>query len=154
MSDALARRTAALLLSLLGENAGYGSLLAGMLILGVGIGLFYSSITTAAVTALDAARAGLAGGIIYMFQIAGGSVGLGLNTTVFTARDNSAGNCVQANGKACEYFNPFTTTPIEGVHYVKGPDFGKPRTATTFVGTSQGDFQLPRTFLMSFGVKF
>ncbi len=78
-----------LLLSLIGEAADYGSLVVGMLILGVGIGLFYSSITTAAVTALDAARAGLAGGIVYMFQIAGGSVGLGLNTTVFTSRSNS-----------------------------------------------------------------
>jgi hypothetical protein len=47
--------------------------------------LFYSSITTASVTALDASRAGLAGGIVYMFQIAGGSVGLGLNTTIFTS---------------------------------------------------------------------
>jgi EmrB/QacA subfamily drug resistance transporter len=74
-----------LLLSLLGRDAGYGSLVPGMVILGIGIGLFYSSITTAAVTALDAARAALAGGIVYMFQIAGGSVGLGLNTTVFTS---------------------------------------------------------------------
>ncbi len=56
-----------------------------MLVLGIGIGLFYSSITTASVTALDPARAGLAGGIVYMFQIAGGSVGLGLNTTIFTS---------------------------------------------------------------------
>ena len=40
--------------------------------------------TTAAVTALDAARSSLAGGIVYMFQIAGGAVGLGLSTTIFT----------------------------------------------------------------------
>jgi EmrB/QacA subfamily drug resistance transporter len=77
-------------LSLLGEDAGYGSLVVGMLVLGVGIGLFYSSITTAAVTALDSARAALAGGVVYMFQIAGGSIGLGLNTTVFTAGSQSA----------------------------------------------------------------
>ncbi len=75
-----------LLLSLLGEDSGYGGLVAGMLVLGVGLGLFYSSITTAGVTALDASRAGLAGGIVYMFQIAGGSIGLGLNTTVFISR--------------------------------------------------------------------
>jgi hypothetical protein len=61
-----------------------------MLVLGVGIGLFYSSITTASVTALDSSRAGLAGGIVYMFQIAGGSIGLGLNTTIFTS--TSKGN--------------------------------------------------------------
>jgi EmrB/QacA subfamily drug resistance transporter len=74
-----------LLLSLTGRNSGYGGLVAGMLVLGVGIGLFYSSITTASVTALDSSRAGLAGGIVYMFQIAGGSIGLGLNTTIFTS---------------------------------------------------------------------
>jgi EmrB/QacA subfamily drug resistance transporter len=78
-----------LLLSLIGKDADYGSLVIGMVIVGVGIGLFYSSITTAAVTALDASRAALAGGIVYMFQIAGGSVGLGLNTTVFTSRSQA-----------------------------------------------------------------
>jgi hypothetical protein len=78
-----------LLLSLVSRNSGYGGLVVGMLVLGVGIGLFYSSITTASVTALDASRAGLAGGIVYMFQIAGGSVGLGLNTTIFTSSSKS-----------------------------------------------------------------
>ncbi len=77
------------LLSLIGADSGYGELVAGMLVLGVGMGLFYSSITTAGVTALDASRAGLAGGIIYMFQIAGGSIGLGLNTTIFTSAATS-----------------------------------------------------------------
>jgi hypothetical protein len=73
-----------LLLSLVGRNSGYGGLVAGMLVLGVGIGLFYSSMT-----ALDSSRAGLAGGIVYMFQIAGGSIGLGLNTTIFTSTSKS-----------------------------------------------------------------
>ena len=77
------------LLSFVGRNADYGGLVVGMLVLGVGIGLFYSSITTAGVTALDASRAGLAGGIVYMFQIAGGSIGLGLNTTIFTSSSKS-----------------------------------------------------------------
>ena len=54
--------------------------------IGIGCGLFYPSVTTAAVTALDAARASLAGGIVYMFQIAGGAVGLGVATTIFTMR--------------------------------------------------------------------
>jgi EmrB/QacA subfamily drug resistance transporter len=74
-----------LLLSLPGESARYPALIAGLVVAGVGVGLFYSTITTVAVTALDASRAGLAGGILYMCQIAGGSVGLGLTTTVFTA---------------------------------------------------------------------
>lgn len=80
------------LLSLTGADTGYGGLVVGMLVLGVGIGLFYSSITTAGVTALSASRAALAGGIVYMFQIAGGSIGLGLNTTIFTSRAASSLN--------------------------------------------------------------
>jgi EmrB/QacA subfamily drug resistance transporter len=81
-----------LLLSLVARDSGYGGLVAGMLVLGVGMGLFYSSITTASVTALDSSRAGLAGGIVYMFQIAGGSIGLGLNTTIFTSTSKSSLN--------------------------------------------------------------
>jgi EmrB/QacA subfamily drug resistance transporter len=72
------------LISLIEAGSGYGALLPGMIVTGIGVGLFYSSITTAGVTALDPARASLAGGIVYMFQVAGGSVGLGLTTTVFT----------------------------------------------------------------------
>jgi EmrB/QacA subfamily drug resistance transporter len=79
-----------LLLSLLGVESGYGGLVAGMLVLGVGLGLFYSSITTAGVTALDASRSSLAGGIVYMFQIAGGAIGLGLTTSVFISRTHDA----------------------------------------------------------------
>jgi EmrB/QacA subfamily drug resistance transporter len=72
------------LISLIGRDSGWAALVPGMVVTGMGIGLFYSSITTAAVTALDPSRASLAGGIVYMFQVAGGSVGLGLTTTVFT----------------------------------------------------------------------
>ena len=72
------------------EGASYVDLVPGMLVLGIGIGLFYSSITTVGVTALDPARASLAGGIIYMFQIAGGSVGLGLNTALVSSRETLA----------------------------------------------------------------
>ena len=63
----------------------YSSLVAGMLVLGVGVGLFYSSITTAAVTALDPSQSSLAGGIVYMCQVAGGAIGLGLNTAIVLA---------------------------------------------------------------------
>jgi MFS family permease len=72
------------LISLIDRDSGWASLVPGMVVTGLGIGLFYSSITTAAVTAVDPSRSSLAGGIVYMFQIAGGSVGLGLTTTVFT----------------------------------------------------------------------
>jgi len=70
------------LLSRIGPTTTYDELIPGMVVLGVGIGLFYSSITTAAITALDDSRASLAGAIVYMFQIAGGSIGLGVSTAI------------------------------------------------------------------------
>ena len=73
----------AFLISLIERDSGFAALVPGMVVTGIGVGLFYSSITTAAVTALDPSRSSLAGGIVYMFQVAGGSVGLGLTTTVF-----------------------------------------------------------------------
>jgi EmrB/QacA subfamily drug resistance transporter len=65
-------------------GSSYTSLLPGMLILGIGIGSFYPTATTAGVTSVDESQTSLAGGIVYMFQIAGGSIGLGLTTTVFS----------------------------------------------------------------------
>jgi MFS family permease len=80
------------MLSMIHSTTAYDDLITGMVVLGIGVGLFYSSITTAAVTALDPSRSSLAGGIIYMFQIAGGSIGLGLNTAlVVTAASLAAG---------------------------------------------------------------
>jgi EmrB/QacA subfamily drug resistance transporter len=73
------------LFSLLDADSGYGALVPGMVVLGVGIGSFYPTATTAGVTSVDESQTSLAGGIIYMFQIAGGSIGLGLTTTVFTS---------------------------------------------------------------------
>jgi EmrB/QacA subfamily drug resistance transporter len=70
------------------EGSGYGSLVAGMLILGIGIGSFYPTATTAGVTSVDESQSSLAGGILYMCQIAGGAIGLGLTTTVFSAQDS------------------------------------------------------------------
>ena len=58
----------------------------GMVVLGIGIGSFYPTATTAGVTSVDESQTSLAGGIVYMFQIAGGSIGLGLTTTVFSAQ--------------------------------------------------------------------
>lgn len=76
---------AAILFSLVGGDAGYGALVPGMVVLGIGIGSFYPTATTAGVTSVDESQTSLAGGIVYMFQIAGGSIGLGLTTTVFSA---------------------------------------------------------------------
>jgi EmrB/QacA subfamily drug resistance transporter len=76
------------MLSFLDAGTGYAGLVPGMVVLGVGVGLFYSSMTTAGVTVLDASRASLAGGILYMCQIAGGAVGLGVNTAIVVSADS------------------------------------------------------------------
>jgi EmrB/QacA subfamily drug resistance transporter len=72
--------------SLVGDRSHYSSLIAGMVVLGIGIGSFYPTATTAGVTSVDESQTSLAGGIVYMFQIAGGSIGLGLTTTVFSSQ--------------------------------------------------------------------
>ncbi len=75
-----------LVVSFFGADSSYAVLIPGLVLVGIGAGFFYPSITTAAVTMLDASRSSLAGGITYMFQIAGGAIGLGLTTALFTSR--------------------------------------------------------------------
>lgn len=71
-----------ILLSMISADTEYNHLILGMVVLGMGVGLFYSSVTTAAITALDPSESSLAGAIVYMFQIAGGSIGVGFNTAI------------------------------------------------------------------------
>ena len=48
--------------------------------------------------------------------------------------------------KGLQPFNPFTTTPVEGVNWVKADTFGQP--------SGVGDYQPARTFSFSVGVRF
>ncbi len=84
------------LFSQVDTSSGYGALVPGMIVLGIGIGSFYPTATTAGVTSVDESQTSLAGGIVYMFQIAGGSIGLGLTTTVFSAAIPPFADGVQA----------------------------------------------------------
>lgn len=61
------------------------------------------------------------------------------NETVFTASNQNPGRTLQA-------FNPFTTTPVAGVHHELGPSFGRP--------ISADDYQLPRSFYLALGFRF
>jgi EmrB/QacA subfamily drug resistance transporter len=74
-----------LFFSLVDEGSGYGALVPGMVALGIGAGSFVPTATTAGVTSVDESQTSLAGGIVYMFQIAGGAIGLGLTTMAFTS---------------------------------------------------------------------
>lgn len=86
-----------LALSFLSVGSGYDVLVPGMVVLGLGTGLFYSAAFTAGVSSLSADRASLASGIIYMVQVAGGSIGLGVATAIVTA---VGGNQARAGGHA------------------------------------------------------
>lgn len=75
---------------------------------------------------------------------------LGVDQTVFTAANTGATSCSQAGPGGtpgrCQTFNPYTSTPVEGVHWQKGPNFGK---AIAPLG-----FQNRRTFRVSVGFRF
>ncbi len=60
-----------------------------------------------------------------------------VDSTVFTAWNPGSG---------LEPFDPWTTAPVEGVHWAKGPGFGRP--------VLESDYQAPRTFRVSLGVRF
>ena len=64
------------------------------------------------------------------------SAAVAANTTVLTAR----------NDWTLQMFDPFTETPVEGVHWRKGTEFGEP--------VSESDYQSPRVFRVSLGVRF
>jgi len=81
-TGAVALTAGIFMLTVISNAPSYGGIVPGMVVLGIGIGLFYSSITTAGITAVDDSRSSLASAIIYMAQIAGGSIGLGLNTAI------------------------------------------------------------------------
>lgn len=74
----------ALLLSLVSARSSYIATVPGLVVTGLGIGVFFSSVTNAALTSLDPSRTGVGSGLTFMFQLVSGAVGLGIATTVFT----------------------------------------------------------------------
>lgn len=74
-----------LLFAIIPDSADYLWLLPGAVVTGTGFGVFVASMTTIAVTSVDESQMSLGGGIIYMFNIAGGTIGLVATTTVFSS---------------------------------------------------------------------
>lgn len=72
------------------------------------------------------------------------------STAIFDATNSTATSC---GGVRCQTFNPFTTAPVEGVHWVK-----RPTDARGFNGfgtaTGPGAYQTARTIRFSVGVRF
>ncbi|HEY3383071.1 MAG TPA: TonB-dependent receptor [Vicinamibacterales bacterium] len=66
---------------------------------------------------------------------------MSLDTTV--SSNASPGTYTKAS---LPVFNPFTTAPVENVNYRYGPEFGQP--------SAPSDYQEPRSFSFSFGIRF
>jgi EmrB/QacA subfamily drug resistance transporter len=64
--------------STLTVHSGYGLLLPGFILMGLGMGLVMSPMSTAAMNAVDRTKAGAASGVLSMSRMVGGSVGLAI----------------------------------------------------------------------------
>jgi EmrB/QacA subfamily drug resistance transporter len=117
------------LFSFVDEGSGYGALIPGMVVLGIGAGSFIPTATTAGVTSVDESQTSLAGGIVYMFQIAGGSIGLGLTTTVFSGASPPFVDGVQAAFRLDAALS--LVGLLIAIGFVGGRAFGRPRPATS-----------------------
>ncbi len=72
----------AIWLILLSPSWGYAGVVPPMLLIGVGCGLIFGPAGTAAVNAADPSRAGLAGGLSFMFHLGLGAIGVGSATAL------------------------------------------------------------------------
>ncbi len=75
---------ALLLQSRLTIHTGYGLLLPGFILMGLGIGLVMSPMSTAAMNAVDRTKSGAASGVVSMSRMVGGSVGLAMMGALVT----------------------------------------------------------------------
>jgi EmrB/QacA subfamily drug resistance transporter len=70
--------------SRLGVHSGYGVLLPGFILMGLGMGLVMSPMSTAAMNAVDRTKSGAASGVLSMSRMVGGSVGLSVMGALVT----------------------------------------------------------------------
>ena len=85
MALGLAVVGAALLIqSQLTIHTGYGLLLPGFILMGLGIGLVMSPMSTAAMNAVDRTKSGAASGVVSMSRMVGGTVGLAVMGALVT----------------------------------------------------------------------
>jgi EmrB/QacA subfamily drug resistance transporter len=82
--------TGMLWLTQLGEHSGYLSLVGPLLVFGLGNGLAFVPLTTAALDGVEPQDAGAASGLVNVMQQLGGSLGLAVLVTVFGSASKSA----------------------------------------------------------------
>jgi EmrB/QacA subfamily drug resistance transporter len=66
-------------------DSGYLDLLPGFMLLGIGIALTMSPMTSAAMNAVSVQKAGIASGVLSMFRMVGGSLGVAVTGAIFQA---------------------------------------------------------------------
>jgi len=67
-------------------DSGYLDLLPGFMLLGIGIAMTMSPMTSAAMNAVPVQKAGVASGVLSMFRMVGGSLGVAVTGAIFQAR--------------------------------------------------------------------
>ena len=67
----------------------YGELLPGFLLLGIGIAMTMSPMTSAAMNAVPVQKAGIASGVLSMFRMVGGSLGIAVTGAIFQGAVNA-----------------------------------------------------------------
>ncbi|HKE84002.1 MAG TPA: carboxypeptidase regulatory-like domain-containing protein [Vicinamibacterales bacterium] len=82
------------------------------------------------------------------FQLCGcgGSAAFALGGNIQNQTVDTAVRTNVTNPTLYQPFNPFTTTPVEGVNWAKSPTFGK--------ALNRFAYTTPRTFRLTFGVRF
>ncbi|HEX5983985.1 MAG TPA: MFS transporter [Solirubrobacterales bacterium] len=70
-------------------DSSYGDLLPGFMLLGIGIAMTMSPMTSAAMNAVPVQKAGIASGVLSMFRMVGGSLGIAVTGAIFQSLASS-----------------------------------------------------------------
>jgi MFS family permease len=87
-----------LVLTRLTATSSYGPILVGLLLFGIGNGLAFVPLTTAALAGVDPKDAGAASGLVNVMQQVGGSLGLSILVTVFGTASRAAKQHIATTG--------------------------------------------------------
>ena len=73
------------LLTRVDATSGYGDLLPGYLLFGIALGLVYAPMSSAAMAAMPASKAGIASGVLAMNRVLAGALALAIGGAIFQA---------------------------------------------------------------------
>jgi EmrB/QacA subfamily drug resistance transporter len=85
------------------DTSGYGTLLPAFIVMGIGIALTMSPMSTAAMNAVDIAKAGVASGTLSMSRMVGGSLGVAVTGALFQNQFSSRVHDLTAGTALAKY---------------------------------------------------